>query len=579
MHVIATAGHVDHGKSTLIRALTGMQPDRWAEERRRGMTIDLGFAWTTLPSGEQIAFVDVPGHERFIANMLAGVGAVPAVLFVVAADEGWMPQTDEHARAVAALPRARVAVVVTKCDLAPGEAVADDATRRLTALGLPPVASAQVSAADGGGLDDVRRTLSALAGALPPAEVAGPVRLWIDRAFTIRGAGTVVTGTLPAGTMAIGDTLQLTPDGRDVVVRRLQSLQQDADQVVAVARTAANLRGVTREDVRRGMALVTPGAWSIADEFDVVVTGEAPGDRLVVHIGSAAVPARVRRLAAGAARVRLAHRLPLHAGDRLLLRDPATRRIAAADVADLHPQPLRRRGAASVVAAGLSVPSGADEEIDRRGVCSADDLVAAGLTDEPRRARRVRELWVSQSAWSDLSSRVSAALEDTGSDGLPIAVVARHLGLASTDLVAALLEEQPDLVSVDGRVRRSGAQDETQRDTQSEACLRALQQRELFDPPSVADFAAAGISTADLARAARAGSVLRLTPTVFLAADAADRAIDVLSTLAQPFTVSDARVALGSTRRVVVPLLEHLDATRRTRKHPDGTRFVVERPA
>src|SRR4051794_34504700 len=178
MHVVATAGHVDHGKSTLVRALTGMEPDRFEEERRRGMTIDLGYAWTTLPSGEVVAFVDVPGHERFVTNMLAGVGPAPAVLLVVAADEGWKPQTEEHVRALDAFAVSRGLLVVTKADLADPTAVIDDVRRRLATTTLAGLGAVAVSAQSGAGLHELVAALDDVVNALPSPDESGPVRLW-----------------------------------------------------------------------------------------------------------------------------------------------------------------------------------------------------------------------------------------------------------------------------------------------------------------------------------------------------------------------------------------------------------------
>ena len=205
MQVIATAGHVDHGKSALVRALTGMEPDRWAEERRRGMTIDLGFAWLTLPSGEQLAFVDVPGHERFVPNMLAGVGPVPGVLFVVAADEGWMPQSAEHLAVLDALRIRHGLLAVTRSDLAdPGPALAQ-AAAEIAATSLGAVESVAVSAVTGAGLPELLAGLARMAAVLPGPDPGAAVRVWVDRAFSITGSGTVVTGTLPAGLIRGGD--------------------------------------------------------------------------------------------------------------------------------------------------------------------------------------------------------------------------------------------------------------------------------------------------------------------------------------------------------------------------------------
>src|ERR1700719_4105408 len=221
MQVIATAGHVDHGKSALVRALTGMEPDRWAEERRRGLTIDLGFAWMTLPGGERLAFVDVPGHERFVPNMLAGVGPVPAVLVVVAADGGWMPQSAEHLAAIDAVGILHGLVAATS---------------------LGRVEAVAVSAVTGAGLPELRSALVRLVASLPVPDPAAPVRLWVDRSFSIRGSGTVVTGTLPAGTIRSGQELLLTPSLRPARIRGLESLNEPAASVTGVARVALNLR-------------------------------------------------------------------------------------------------------------------------------------------------------------------------------------------------------------------------------------------------------------------------------------------------------------------------------------------------
>src|ERR671926_1412833 len=229
MHVVATAGHVDHGKSTLVLALTGMDPDRFAEEKARGLTIDLGFAWTTLPSGRQLAFVDVPGHVRFLKNMLAGVGAVDACLFVVAATEGWKPQSEEHLRILEVLGVAHGAIALTKVGLV------DDDTREFARLEIAEaVAGTFLEGADvvevdtiaGVGLDDLRDALDRLLAATPFSVDRGRPRLWIDRVFAAKGSGTVVTGTLAGGSLSVEDELLAVPLGRRVRVRALQSLQK-----------------------------------------------------------------------------------------------------------------------------------------------------------------------------------------------------------------------------------------------------------------------------------------------------------------------------------------------------------------
>ena len=275
MAVIATAGHVDHGKSALVRALTGMEPDRWSEERRRGLTIDLGYAWTTLPSGAEVAFVDVPGHERFIGNMIAGLGPTPAVLFVVAADEGWRQQSEEHLTAVEALGLQHGLLVVTRSDLADPAAARGSAQTRLAASGIGGWEAVSVSARTGQGLPELRTALDRLVAALPEPQTDAAARVWVDRSFTVRGSGTVVTGTLGQGRIGVGDRLRLVARDeteRTVTVRGLESLGQTREQVAPVCRVALNLRGVSADEVGRGDLLVGSSAVHTTSVVDVALT-------------------------------------------------------------------------------------------------------------------------------------------------------------------------------------------------------------------------------------------------------------------------------------------------------------------
>src|SRR5580704_9810248 len=364
-----------------------MEPDRWAEERRRGMTIDLGFAWLTMPSGEQLAFVDVPGHERFVPNMLAGAGPVPAVMFIVAADEGWMPQSAEHLAVIDALGIRSGLLVVTKSDLADPAAATEQASGYLAESSLGLVPAVAVSAQTGAGMSELTAALDLLCKALPEPDASAPVRIWIDRSFTMSGSGTVVTGTLPAGTVHRGDELMLAPSMRPVTVRELQSLGAVAPEAAGTARVALNLRGVSKDVVRRGMALVQAGRWTLTDSIDVRLRtgcvqpgaawsrpaagqqpvpglgGAEPGSpaaelprTVTVHAGAARGVARVRVLGPDLVRLSLADPLPLHVGDRLLLRDPGSRRpgdwpaVAGGIVLDVMPPRLQRRGAAAAAA-------------------------------------------------------------------------------------------------------------------------------------------------------------------------------------------------------------------------------------
>ena len=558
MFVVATAGHVDHGKSTLVHRLTGMWPDRLAEEQRRGLTIDLGFAWTAI-DGRQFAFVDVPGHERFVANMLAGVGPVPAVMFIVAATEGWMPQSDEHLAALGALRVRNVLVVISKADLADPEAAVEQTRERL------PDAPVVL----GTDLDAVRAKLVALVDGLPAPDRDADVRLWVDRSFTVRGAGTVVTGTLAAGTIRVGDELE--HDGRRFSVRGLQSLERDHTEVGAVARVAVNLRGIDHQHIGRGDALRTPGAWLDTSEIDVALRNAGKVHReLVLHIGSAAVPVHVRPLGT-AARLRLTRLLPLRIGDIGLLRDPGEHRIAAGvEVLDVHPAPLRRRDAARDRA----------EELARGHVhppqCAREkELRAMGF---PVIGRRVGEWIVDPQWWSERRQQILTAVKRWSAEhaiaaGMPLETLRQQVEMPAAELVLELLDGT-GLEVTDGRVRQPGAALPPRVDK----AVRTVEEwlaAEPFRAPEADELADLKLGPRELAAAVRAARLTRIADGVVLGHDAFERAADVLKTLPQPFTVAEAKRALNTTRRVAIPLLEHLDARRITRRADDGARTVV----
>jgi len=621
MHVIATAGHVDHGKSTLVRALTGMEPDRWAEERRRGMTIDLGYAWLTLPAGrdgqpgETLAFVDVPGHERFVANMLAGLGPVPAVMFVVAADGGWMPQSAEHLAAVNALGVRHGILVVTRADLADPAPATARARAEIAGSSLGAVESAAVSAVTGQGMDDVRAALARLAAALltsPQGNQAAQVRLWIDRSFTIRGAGTVVTGTLPAGTLRNGQELLLTPSGRAVRIRGLEALGEPAETVTGVARVAVNLRGVPADLPERGMALVHPERWTLTSEFDLRVSLQAAGPlpkfppALQLHVGSARAQARVRVLGSAPRqpgggepvdevylRVRLREPLPLHAGDRVILRDPGAAGLAiyGGRVLDPFPPPLTRRGAAAAAASELSawpdIPGAADL-LRRHKLVRAAQLTAAGVPDGPEPAVSG---WVADPAhWARLRAELPAIVaafcaKDPLAPGMPAEAARAALGLPDRDLVPALAAEN---VALDGAYLRisakrgpgataSAAGPGGQLPARISAAVETLLDgfaSDQFAAPDAERLAALGLDARALAAAARVGLLLRVADQVVLAPGADKEAARILASLPQPFTTSQARQALGTSRRVAIPLLEYLDRARVTERLPGDQRRI-----
>ena len=576
MQVIATAGHVDHGKSTLVRALTGMEPDRWAEERRRGMTIDLGFAWTTLRSGERIAFVDVPGHERFVTNMLAGVGPCPAVMIVVAADEGWQAQSAEHLAALDALGVRHGIAVITRADLADPEPALRQAHGHLEETSLAGIDSVVVSGRTRQGFSELEAALARLAAALPATDTEGAVRLWIDRVFTVTGAGTVVTGTLTRGTLRVGD--ELDTGGHQVRVRALQTLGEKAEQVSATARVAVNLRGVGRDDLSRGMALMTPDAWIATQVIDVRLdSGMNHRGDAVLHIGSAAVPVRLRFLGADTARLTLSRSLPLRTGDRGLLRDPGRREIVAGlRVLDVRPAELRRRGAAAARAAALDEVGLPDAATLLRwhGLLTGSELTAMGCP--PSGSPVAGDWYADPGHWSSLGRRLTdhVSRRPPLDPGITVDAAAQLLGLPDRRLAEALVA--PPLVVQAGRILVAG-RSLPPAIAKAVAELAAGLAEHPFDAPTAERLDELGLTGKSLAAALRSGAVTSIGKNVILLPDALDRAADTLARIPAPFTVSDARVALGTTRRVALPLLECLDARGITRRTDDDRRVCRPR--
>ncbi|WP_046300844.1 selenocysteine-specific translation elongation factor [Mycobacterium sp. UM_Kg27] len=597
MFVVATAGHVDHGKSTLVRALTGMEPDRWAEERRRGLTIDLGFAWTALPSGRRVAFVDVPGHERFLPNTLAGLGPASVVCFVVAADEGWRAQSGDHRDAIAALGITQGLVVLTRVDRAGDQRVAEVSEQVRTELartGLRDAPIVAVSALDGTGMDALRAALDDLLAELPAPSSAGRVRLWVDRSFTITGAGTVVTGTLTAGALATGDHLQLLDRGRSraVVIRGLQSCGEAHSALRPTVRVAVNLRGASSGEVRRGDALVSSDEWLTSTVVDVrhstgCALTEAP-ERLVVHLGTAAVPARLRLLDAEHARITLEHPLPLMFSDRLALRDPGARRVLGGVVVlDADPPALRRRGDAARRADELAGADPADQalrvmaEVARRGAVSQRRLRLLGyvLPPEPPEARAIGGWWVHAATYEVWRNRLQAAARelrerDPLSAGLSRGAAADLLSLPDPALLDELIAGA-GLAQYDGLIRLPDGPGDLGPAEEAIAELESRLAAAPFHAPEADDLSALHLGVRELAAAERVGRLLRLAENLVLLPTAPALAMRELASLAQPFTATQAKQALNTTRRVAIPLLEHLDARGWTRRIDAVYREVV----
>ena len=604
MFVVATAGHVDHGKSTLVRALTGMEPDRLAEERQRGLTIDLGFAWTQLPSGKELAFVDVPGHERFLANMLAGVGPAPAVLFVVAADKGWQAQSSDHRDALTALGVARGVVAITRSDRAPERVAEITAAIRSEFAGTPlaeaPIIEVAVQGAETRGLDALRRALDAVLADAPAPDTAARVRLWVDRAFSIRGSGTVVTGTLTAGRLKRGDPLALLGGGpaQPTEVRGLHSQNHSSDEVSPFARVAVNVRDIPLDRVARGDALVTPGAWEVVDTIDVRRTmgaglADAP-QHLVVHLGTAAVNARLRPFDDDHARLTLDRSLPLQLGDRLVLRGPGSRSVlGGVAVLDVDPPQLARRGDGARRAVALATrPLAGDPEaeVSRRGAMPLARLRRFGVASLDEVPQSLVAVSLGETWWVHMPTldRWATALQQAVTAKLaqdPLALglaqgaameLLRRLDPAVPDqALLPLVARRANLEPAQGALHPVGYRPNLGAAEAGVARLEARLSARPFAAPEADDLSALQLGAKELAAAERAGRVLRLGDGVVLLQGAPALAMRRLAALPQPFTLSEARQALETTRRVAVPLLEHLDARGWTRRIDGSLREVA----
>lgn len=405
MHVIGTAGHVDHGKSTLVQALTGINPDRLREEQEREMTIDLGFAWLTLPNGEQVGIVDVPGHRDFIENMLAGVGGIDAALFVIAADEGVMPQTREHLAILDLLRIPGGVVALTKIDLIDDpdwlELVQADVSEALEGTVLDGAPIIPVSARTGQGLAELTAALQEVLARTPPRPDRGRPRLWIDRVFTIGGFGTVVTGTLVDGHLEVGQEVEVLPRSLRARIRGLQTHKTRIQRAVPGSRVAINLTGVSKQDLARGDLVTVPG-WlrptTLADvRLDLLPDAPFPLKHNVFvkfFCGSAETVARVRLLGtetlapgeSGWVQLELEDPLPLVRGDRFIIRIPSPAvTVGGGEVVDPNPGRKHRRFRPEVLARLETLARGTPAEVllqtlERRGPLTVRDLLeASGL--------------------------------------------------------------------------------------------------------------------------------------------------------------------------------------------------------
>ena len=609
MHVIGTAGHVDHGKSALVRALTGTDPDRFAEEKARGLTIDLGFAWLDLPSVGEVAIVDVPGHERFVRNMLAGAGRISICLFVVAANEGFMPQSREHLAILDLLGVDRGVVALTKADLVDRAALQEltqEVRREITGTSLEGIPIVACSTVTDAGLDELRAALdSAVAGAAAPVD-AGRPRLWVDRVFTMAGAGTVVTGTLEGGSFRRGDPVTILPSGLHARIRTVQSHNRELESSGPGNRVALNLAGVQRSQVERGDAVLADGERSVTRVVDAFVrvlpTRLAPGEHQLtrrgahlVYVGSAETPARLRpigedKLGAGEegfVHVRLDRALPLRRGDRFVIRDAGRRMtIAGGTVLDPDPDPLPKDTArrTELLQRLISAPpEGALVAFvtDAGRMKLERALARSGAGDVGTEVLRLGDLLVSGAELERMTTEIRRLLNEhhrrhpleAGLDRESLRI-SLQLG---PDAFEALLASDEKVVMEGPTVREVT---HSVRLTPEEEASRATLLHQLdesgFTPPLADELDA----PADLMRVLESsGELVRVANFYLTSAKAQEARSKVRGRIESdgPVTVAEIRDLLGTTRKYAVPLCEWLDATGATRRQGD-LRVVGPRP-
>ena len=619
---VGTAGHVDHGKSTLVEALTSIFPDRLAEERERGLTIDLGFAWFTLPGGREVSVVDVPGHERFVSNMLAGVGGIDAVLLVIAADEGVMPQTREHLDIIDLLEIDSGVVALTKADLVDeewAELVEEDVRETLAGRALGDAPIVQVSAQARSGLDELVATLDAVLAQRPPRQDSGGARIPIDRVFTMPGFGTVITGTLSGGTLHVGDQPSLVPGGRGVRVRGLQSHQTTIDTAQPGRRVAVNLGGTSPSQARRGDVLAADGAVYETRRIDARLRmlpsaprALKPGEHVALHIGAASRIAGLRLLesdpippgGSGWVQWRLDAPIAARRGDRYVIRrlSPATT-IGGGSVA----RALARhapRGDAAVLEALSRAAAGDPPTLVRDalagGLVTLADLARRTELDSQTAAQTVADLTMAgemRSLGSYLGSmqvieRLTAELlgalrahhdSDPGAAGPGTSDLARMM-----DTPADAIGELAAAAAAEGSVRLDGprmalADHQVQLNpAEQRAAPRLLAQLDQGGsaPPSLSEALAASGGTRRLAAAlAQDGQLVLLAPDIALSRRNYDswlHAVRELFDAAPTVTVREVRDALGTSRKYALALLEYLDSRAVTRRVGDARLWLGE---
>jgi selenocysteine-specific elongation factor len=635
MRVIGTAGHVDHGKSTLVEALTGTHPDRLKEEREREMTIDLGFAWVSLPGGEDVGIIDVPGHRDFIENMLAGVAGIDAALFVVAADEGVMPQTREHLAILDLLQIQGGVVALTKIDLVGDDEwldlVEEDVRQVLAGTALASSKVVRVSARTGQGIQELLQALSECLSDRPARPDLGRPRLPVDRVFTISGFGTVVTGTLSDGCLHLGDEVEIVPHGVRGRVRGLQTHKRKEEVAVPGSRTAVNISGVAVEQVRRGDVVAHPGDYKPTRRLDVFFRHLPDASLPLSHntevklfLGAAEIVARLRLLGVELLQpgeegwLQLELRTPVAAlrGDRYILRRPSPgETLGGGIIVDPHPKGRHKRFSEQVLSGLEALAKGRPDEVlaqalTTRGAAllreivelsSLEAEVAAGaletlvdsdqvllLEERPGRLTVDSDVLVTTPGyWSVVSER---ALREVKSyhranplrRGMPreelksrIKTPARLFNALIRKLVAEnTLEEAGPLVLIPGHQIRYSSQ-------QERAIQPLLRQfaASPYAPPSVKE-AQSAVGEQVYTALLETGTLVALSPEVVFRREDYDRMLVEVRGLFEihgTLTAAQVRDHFNTSRRYVLAFLEHLDNVGVTVREGDVRRLKENR--
>jgi len=597
LHVVATAGHVDHGKSALVLRLTGMDPDRLDEEKRRGLTIDLGFAWVTLPSGHEVGFVDVPGHERFVRNMLAGVGPGRLVLFVVAADEGWKPQSEEHLAIVDLLGVDGSVVALTKSDLVDGGTLVrleEDFRDHLRGTALEGAPMVPCSSYTGDGMGELVAALDDMVRAAPVPRSDPPrPRQFVDRVFTVKGAGTVVTGTLTGGALAVGDEVELYPSGLRARVRGLQTHKRAIERAFPVSRVAVGLASVDRGEIERGDALGLPGQWRPTSVFEARVRPIrglthplTPRGAFKLYVGSAERDARLRFYTEPAAsegalaRIRMTKPLALDVFDRFILREAGRHETVAGGVV-LDIDPPSRPGADPAIR--LAARERASREqlpgllVLERGAAKNADILA--LTGAHARgisgAVRAGDWRVSERLHREVAEAVASELtefhrgfplrEGAALDLVRTAASDRlaHLRApADPGLVQGLLDDMNvrGVIVRDGPLARLASHRVAAEGPELYRLVQAVASAEPA-PPTATELIRQGFERDLIEAAAGAGALVTVSPDLVMTAGFVDEARRALcdTDWGESITVSAFRERIGTSRKYALPLLEYFD--------------------